>query len=77
MDVLRFGSIYRTEEGMLKVTGFTFTGGENSQANDPNYVIPAVIRSLAATFPGTAITETFNKSSEEIVMRAIQKAREA
>lgn len=77
MDVLRFGSIYRTEEGVLKVTGFTFTGGENSQANDPNYVIPAVIRSLCVTFPGSVSCETFNQSSEEIVMRATQKAREA
>lgn len=75
MDVLRFGTITRTAEGVLSITGFSFIDGEPQQANDPNFVIPAVIRSLATTFPGTVEAESFNAESEIIVMRAIEKAK--
>lgn len=77
MDVMRFGKIERNGEGQLSITGFTFMGGLNEQANDPNYVIPAIIRTFATVFPDTVPAETFSESSELIVMRAIAKAREA
>lgn len=75
MDVLRFGSVTNAGNGKLHITGFTFVNGSNHMANDPYYVVPAVIRSINVAFPDAVITETFNESSEMIVMRAIQKAR--
>ena len=75
MDVMKFGKIERDENGSLSITGFTFMNGGSHQANDPNYVIPAIIRTFATVFPDTVPAETFSESSELIVMRAIAKAR--
>lgn len=75
MDVLRFGVISGELGGKLRITGFTFINGSNYMANDPNYVIPAVIRSIRTAYPEAVIEETFSDESEMIVLKAIQKAR--
>lgn len=78
MKVVKFGSIFVDENGVLNVTNFEF--GMDKPYENPNCAedaIPAIINHLCNVWHVTEIRSCADRSSEMIVAGAIEKARTA
>ncbi len=78
MKIKKFGQIWLNQDGVIQISGFMFIAEnflELGRENDAEHVIPVIAHYLASTCKNNVIDPPFDKRSEMVVMRALQRAR--